>query len=120
LKRLGKIGLKGKDAIHEYFLVARRQFVRKNDGFKDFISKLKISGLEVKKNNQFKLSSRYIYAFIRGFTVHVEKRSGGKLNFTITAIGPFGYDYNIRAIKTSSTVRILRKHQVTEVDVVPL
>lgn len=120
LKRDGKIELKGKDAIHEYFLVALRQYAKKNDGFKDFISSLHISGLKVQRNSHFNLSSRYIYAFIRDFTVHVEKRSGGKLNFTITALGPFGYDYNIRAIKTSSTGRILRKHHVTEVDVVPL
>jgi hypothetical protein len=120
LKQHGKVELKGKDAIHDYFLVALRQFSRKNNGFKDFINKLNISGLEVKKNNQFKLSSRYIYAFIRDFTVHEKKRSGGKQSFTIMSIGPFGYDYNIRAIKTSSTTRILRKHQVTEVDIVPL
>jgi len=48
LKRDGKVELKGKETIHEYFLVALRQFARKNDGFKDFISKLNISGLEVK------------------------------------------------------------------------
>jgi len=122
LKRAGKVELKGQKAIEEYFLEALRQFAKKNGEFKNFIDKLKINGLSVQKNNKFKLTSRYIYAIIRDFTVYEEKRSGGKQSFIISKIGPFGYDYNIRSIKTSSRGKILRKHQVNvtpEVDPIP-
>lgn len=123
LKQHGKVELKGKDAINDYFLVALRKATKRQKGFKDFIRKLDIKGLTVQKNNKFKLTSRYIYAFIRDFTDFVENRSGGKQSFTINAIGPFGYDYNIREIKTSSTGKRPRSHEVNatpEVDVVPL
>jgi hypothetical protein len=123
LKQHGKVEFEGKDAIHDYFLVTLRKAAKKQEGFKDFIRKLDIKGLAVQKNNKFKLTSRYIYAFIRDFTDFEEKRTGGKQSFTITAIGPFGYDYNIRAIKTSSTGKRTRSHEVNvtpEVDVVPL
>ena len=104
--------------------MALRKAAKKQEGFKDFIRKLDINGLTVQKNNKFKLTSRYIYAFIRDFTDFEENRSGGKQTFTITAIGPFGYDYNIRAIKTSSTGKRPRSHEINvttpEVDVVPL
>jgi hypothetical protein len=124
LKQHGKIEFKRTDAIHEYFLVALRHQAKKQQGFKQFIRKMNINGLEVQGNHQFKLTSHYIYAFIRDFTdAGKGTRSGGEQRFTITAIGPFGYDYNIREIKTSSTGKRTRSHEVNatpEVDVVPL
>lgn len=122
LKRDGKVELNGKKAIEEYVLEALRRFAKKNSEFKNFIGKLKITGLSVQKNNKFKVTSRYIYAIIRDFTVCDEKRSGGKQSFIISKIGAFGYDYNIRSIKTSSRAKILRKSQVNvtpEVDPIP-
>jgi hypothetical protein len=122
LKRDGKVVLNGQKAIEEYFLEAYRQFAKKNSEFKNFIGKLNITGFSVQKNNKFKLTSRFIYAIIRDFTVCEEKRSGGKQSFIISKIGAFGYDYNIRSIKTSSRAKILRKSQVNvipEVDPIP-
>jgi hypothetical protein len=122
LKRDGKVVLNGQKAIEEYFLEAYRQFAKKNSEFKNFIGKLNITGFSVQKNNKFKVTSRFIYAIIRDFTVCEEKRSGGKQSFIISKIGAFGYDYNIRSIKTSSRAKILRKSQVNvipEVDPIP-
>jgi|TARA_R110001583_G_scaffold47956_2_gene150019 hypothetical protein len=122
LKRDGKVALNGQEAIEKYFLEAYRQFAKKNSEFKNFIGKLNITGLGVQKNNKFKITSRYIYAMIREFTVCEEKRSGGKQSFIISKIGAFGYDYNIRSIKTSTRAKILRKSQVNvtpEVDPIP-
>ena len=109
IARDGKVELIGADAINEYFLVALRTAAKKQEGFKKFIRKLNITGLEVQENNKFKLSSRYLYAFIRDFTEHVEKRSGGVQTFTITLIGLFGYNYKIRELMTSSPKRPKRR-----------
>jgi hypothetical protein len=122
LKRDGKVALNGQKAIERYFLEAYRQFAKKNSEFKGFIGSMNITGFSVQKNNKFKLTSRFIYAMIRDFTVCEEKRSGGKQSFIISKIGAFGYDYNIRSIKTSSRAKILRKSQVNvtpEVDPIP-
>jgi hypothetical protein len=122
LKRDGKVVLNGQKAIEEYFLEAYRQFAKKNSEFKNFIGKLNITGFSVQKNNKFKVTSRFIYAIIRDFTVCEEKRSGGKQSFIISKIGAFGYDYNIRSIKTSTRAKILRKSQMNvtpEVDPIP-
>jgi hypothetical protein len=122
LKRDEKVALNGQEAIEKYFLEAYRQFAKKNSEFKNFIGKLNITGFSVQKNNKFKVTSRFIYAIIRDFTVCEEKRSGGKQSFIISKIGAFGYDYNIRSIKTSSRAKILRKSQLNvtpEVDPIP-
>jgi hypothetical protein len=119
LKESGSIKLNGKAEIIEYFLLALRAHAKKQKGFKEYIQKLKITGLEVMKNNKFKLTANFIYHFIRHFTEHSEKYSGGKYSFIITGIGPFGYDYNIRQIRTTKTMNYKRTKRVKAVDPVP-
>ena len=105
IARDGMVELIGADAINDYFINALRIAAKKQEGFKKYIRKLNITGLEVQENNKFKLSSRYLYAFIRDFTDFEERRSGGVQSFTIKGIGLFGYDYKIRELMTSSPKR---------------
>jgi hypothetical protein len=101
LKLHGQVKLVGADTINKYFVQALSNAASKQEGFKKFIKKLKVAGLEVQANNKFKLSSKFIYAFIRDCTEHIEYRSGGVQFFTISKIGQFGYDYNINALRSS-------------------
>lgn len=103
LKQVEKIDFVGSDAVNRYFLDAIRAAVKKQDGLKGFLKKLNINAIKVKDNNQIKLCNRFLFKFIRNFTLHEENRSGGVQSFTITGIGPFGYDYNINSLRTSKT-----------------
>ncbi len=82
---------------------------KKNSQFKDFIRHLKTSGISVERNNKFKLCNKFLFKFIRNFTEHKEKRSGGVQSFAITGIGPFGYDYNINSLRSSKKKPRMRR-----------
>ena len=105
ITRDGQVALIGSDAINKYFIDALSTYAKKNPDFKDFIGKLSGSKIQVLKNNKFKLSNRFLYTFIRGFTDHEEKRSGGVQCFIIKDIGLFGYDYKIRQLMAASPKR---------------
>lgn len=109
LKRHGKLDFVGSDAVNRYFLNALRAAVKKQDGLKDFLKELNINAIKVKDNNQFKLCNRFLFKFIREFTDGELYRSGGVPQFTITRIGPFGYDYNINSLRTSKTKPRIRR-----------
>ena len=109
LKKDGKVELVGSDTINDYFAEAIRAAVNKQDGLKDFLKKLKIKGITVKKNNHIELCNRFLFKFIREFTDGELYRSGGVPKFTITRIGPFGYDYNINSLRTSNTKPRIRR-----------
>jgi len=118
----GRVVLIGKNAINKYFTDALREIAKKQKGFKKYISKLNISGLEVQQNNKFKISNRYLYAFIRNFTNCEESRKGNVQRFIIKEVGLFGYDYKIRQLMTSSPRKPLRKTfaaRVEEFDELP-
>jgi hypothetical protein len=102
ITRDGQVALIGSDAINKYFIDALSMYAKGNPDFKEFIGKLSGSKIQVLKNNKFKLSNRFLYPFIRGFTDHEERRTGGVQCFIIKGIGLFGYDYKIRQLMTAS------------------
>lgn len=109
LKKDGKVELVGSDTINDYFAEAIRAAIKKQDGLKDFLKRLKIKGITVKKNNHITLCNRFLFKFIREFTDGELYRSGNVSQFTITRIGPFGYDYNINSLRTSNTKPRIRR-----------
>jgi hypothetical protein len=100
-----QLSLIGKDNINTFFSHALSEYAKEDPNFKDYIRKLRSSKLQVLKNNKFKLSNRFLYTFIRDFTDHEEKRTGGIQCFIIKGIGLFGYDYKIRQLMISSPKR---------------
>jgi hypothetical protein len=109
LKVHGQVKLVGSDNINKYFIKTLSQVAKEQKGFKKFIKKLNISGIEVLENNKFKVSNRFIYKLIRECTDGELYRSGGVPQFTITRIGPFGYDYNINVLRHSSNQPRVRR-----------
>lgn len=109
LKQSGQIKLEGKNAINDYFLQALRDTAKKQAGFKELIRRLNLTSVSVLGNNKFKVTNMFIYKFIRIFTQHKESRTGNIQSFTITSIGPFGYDYQINALRTSTTKLKLKR-----------
>jgi hypothetical protein len=109
LKAHGQVKLVGSDGINKYFIKALSKAAKEQKHFKKLIKKLNPSGIEVLENNQFKVSNRFLYKFIREVTDGELYRSGGVPQFTITRIGPFGYDYNINSLRTSNTKRRIRR-----------
>jgi hypothetical protein len=111
LKHMEKLEFVGSDTVNQYFLNAIRVASKKQEGFKDFIKKMNINAIKVKDNNQFKICNRFLFKFIKEFTLLGEepKRTGGVQSFTIIGIGPFGYDYNINSLRSSKNKPRVRR-----------
>lgn len=93
--------LVGADTINDYFTKALSEYSKQHPDFKAFVRKLYNGRLNIQQNNKWKLTNRFVYAFIRGVTDFTEKRSGNIQRFTIKGIGSFGYDFKIRQAKVA-------------------
>tara|TARA_R110002167_G_scaffold29013_24_gene97071 strand:- start:3063 stop:5045 length:1983 start_codon:yes stop_codon:yes gene_type:complete len=98
-------------------ILAGLQKASKNHpAFKDLVAMAKVTGLTVKKNNHFSVTDSYVRKVFRRYTATPPDRSNNKDKIVFNGVGPFGYQYKLRDLRTGSVksgrsrIRRLKQH----------
>jgi len=91
------------EEARQHILGALRDNSKRYPPFKEAVMKARLSGIEVKRNNHFDVSDRFVRQIFKAYTATGPVRSNNKYRIVFNGLGPFGYNYYLNCFLPSFT-----------------